>query len=116
MHIIFGNDQDLNEKYTVLELDTFRIGPGGPERTAYCIVENIPIEEMPALETFKDLHSQLLSEYRNQNWNDCERIIAQLMGKWGGDLDSFYVELTSRIQSLKTQVLDNNWNGIIEKS
>lgn len=116
MHIIFGNNHGLDKKYTVLELDTIQIGVGGPEQVAYCVVENIPIEELPALDTFKELHSNLLKEYRNQQWNDCDRIIAQLMGKWGGELDSFYVELSSRISNLKTQTLDENWNGVIEKS
>ena len=116
MHIIFGNDQGLDEKYTVLELDTIQIGKDGPERTAYCIVENIPIEELPALETFKELHATLLKEYRNQKWNDCDRIIAQLMGKWGKELDSFYIELSSRIAGLRTQTLDDSWTGVIEKS
>jgi hypothetical protein len=38
------------------------------------------------------------------------------MGKWGKELDSFYIELANRISGLKTQTLDNNWTGVIEKS
>ena len=115
MHIIFGNDQGLDEKYTVLELDTFKIGVNGPEQTAYCVVENIPLEELPAVETFKQLHTSLLEEYRNQHWNNCECIIAQLTGKWSGELDSFYIELRNRISNLKNQTLDQSWNGVILK-
>jgi hypothetical protein len=115
MHIIFGKHPELDEKYTVLELDTIRIGTVGPDRTAFCVVENIPLEEMPVVETLRELHTELMERYRNQNWNRCEALIGQLKGKWGGEMDSFYVELAVRIAKLKTETLDPNWSGIIEK-
>jgi len=115
MHIIFGKHPELEEKYTVLELDTIRIGTEGPERTAYCVVENIPLEEMPVVETLRELHEELMQQYRSQNWNRCEIIIGQLKGKWGGEMDSFYVELAVRIANLKSQTLDDAWTGVIEK-
>jgi len=115
MHIIFGKNQALEEKYTVLELDTIQVGKQGPILTAYCVVENIPLEEMPAVETFKHLHSQLMDAYREKQWNTCDKIIAQLMGKWGGEVDTFYVELKSRIDSLRVKTLDESWNATINK-
>ena len=116
MHIIFDNDQGLDEKYTVLELDTFRFSNLQAERTAYCIIENIPFEEMPAVQTFKELHATLMTEYRNRRWGECDKIIAQLIGKWGGELDTFYAELRSRIDLLKNMTLDDLWNGVIDRS
>jgi len=116
MHIIFGKLPELEEKYTVLELDTIRIGPEGPKRTAYCVIENIPLEEMPAVNTLRDLHAGLMLAYQNQDWAQCETIIGQLKGKWGGEMDSFYIELASRIGVLKTQILGADWTGVIEKS
>ena len=116
MHIIFDNHPELEKKYTVLELDTIKIGADGPERTAFCVVENIPLEEMPAVDTLKDLHNSLMIEYRARNWNRCEAIIGQLKGKWGGEMDSFYIELASRVGRLKTESLDADWTGIIVKS
>jgi hypothetical protein len=115
MHIIFGKHPELEEKYTVLELDTIQIGPTGPERTAYCVVENIPLEEMPAVDMLKVLHNELITQYRARDWARCEAIIGQLKGKWGGEMDSFYTELALRIATLKTQTLDNTWTGVIEK-
>ena len=115
MHIIFGKPAELEEKYTLLELDTIRIGSLGSEHTAYCVIENIPLEEMPVVDTLKELHTELLQQYRDQNWNRCQAIIGQLKGKWGGEMDSFYVELAVRITNLKTKTLDSSWDGIIEK-
>jgi len=34
---------------------------------------------------------------------------------WSGEVDTFYQTLTSRINQLKTQTLDESWTGIIEK-
>ena len=115
MNIIFGNEHNLDSKHIVLELDTIRIGSTGPERTAYCVIENMPVEEMPVVDSLKKSHYNLMVEYRSQNWTKCEQIIKQLTGMWGGEVDTFYQTLTSRINQLKTQTLDESWTGIIEK-
>ena len=118
MNIIFGTEmaQQAQERYTVLELDTFNLLPTREIVTAYCLVETIPIEEMPAIESLKDMHSSLMAEYRKRNWQYCEDAIAHLTGKWHSELNSFYTELYQRILSLKEQNLDAEWNGIIEKT
>ena len=116
MNIIFKtNATNIDEKYIVLDLDTFSL-PDGSVHTACCVIENIPIAELPIIDRLKELHVNLLNNYGQRNWNYCEQAIEQLMGKWGGELDSFYVELLKRINLLKTQILDKSWTGIIEKS
>ena len=116
MNIIFGeNIAALENKYTVLELDTFRIGADGPVNTAYCVLELIPLEEMALAESMVDLHGNLMKEYKTRNWNFCEQAIEHLMGKWNGELDTFYQELEKRISKLKTLDLTDEWSPIIEK-
>lgn len=118
MNIIFGTQlaQDIQDRYTVLELDTFNLLPTDESITAYCLVGDIPIEEMPAVESLKDLHSNLLAEYRKRNWKYCEDAIAHLTKKWNGELDSFYSELYGRIQELKGQDLPEDWTGRLDKT
>ena len=118
MNIIFGLElvKPLEERYTVLELDTFLLQPTSEVVTAYCLVESIPLEEMPAIKSLKDLHSNLLAEYRKRNWRYCEDAVAHLTGKWGGELDSFYSELLQRIMKLKHQDLPEGWTGRLEKT
>jgi hypothetical protein len=117
MNIIFGLEsvKPLEERYTVLELDTFLLQPTSEVVTAYCVVETIPIEEMPAIESLKDLHSNLMTEYRKRNWRYCEDAIAHLTKKWGGEVDTFYTELYQRIQSLKQEDLPQDWTGHVDK-
>lgn len=117
MHIIFGTEQaqELEKKYTVLELDTFRLGENGPIVTAYCPVETVPFDELPLLEEIKNTHENLIINYRNRDWELCLTAIDQLTGKWSGKLDSFYSNLHDRIQTLINDPPQANWTPIIQK-
>jgi hypothetical protein len=118
MNIIFGIESvaPFEERYIVLELDTFNLLPTNEVVTAYCLVESIPMEEMTMIENLKELHSSLMSEYRKRNWAYCEDTIAHLIKKWHGELDSFYTELDRRIQTLKKLDLGPDWTGRIDKT
>jgi len=116
MHIIFKNNiPELNEKYTVLDLDTFCL-PDGSLHTACCVLENIPIMEMSQTENLKELHATLIKEYGSKNWSYCEQALEHLIGKWGGELDSFYKDLQARIANLKDLDLDDSWSPVIART
>jgi len=115
MNIIFKeNSAEIREKYTVLDLDTFSL-PDGSTHTACCLIENIPITELEETENLKNLHANLIKNYAKKNWNYCEQAIEQLVGKWGGEVDSFYQDLQTRIDLLKTMTLSENWSPVIPK-
>ena len=115
MNIIFKNHiSNLDKKYTVLDLDTFSF-PDGMQHTACCVVENIPIIELSQTESLKDLHANLIKNYGLRDWNYCEQAIEQLMGKWGGELDTFYQDLLERITLFKSANLDDSWTPVIAR-
>jgi hypothetical protein len=118
MNIIFDKShlQQLQTKYTVLELDTIRIETTDQERTAYCVIENVPILEMAQVESFKNLHANLIDNYRKQNWNYCEQAIEHLMGKWNRELDSFYADLLTRVMNYKEHTPGPDWDATIVRS
>lgn len=118
MNIIFGDNvaNQAREKYTVLELDTFVFEQQAVIATAYAVVEQVSLMEMVNIESFKTLHANLMMEYRKRNWKYCEDAIEHLRGKWNGDLDTFYTELYDRLQTLKDQMLSDNWSGTILRS
>ena len=117
MHIIFGQQQaeELSQKYTVLELDTFQLGEHGPTVTAYCTVETIPLEELSRIDQHKQQHQHLLINYRGRAWSDCLTAIDQLMGKWRGELDSFYTDLRERVESHIKTPPPADWSPVIVK-
>jgi hypothetical protein len=118
MYIIFGQDQAdvISQNHTVLELDTFRFMPDNVIQTAYTVVENIPIEELPRLSFQKELHHNLMENYRKGDWNFCEQAIEQLIGAFGGEIDTFYAELQTRIDHYKNNDPEELWDPVIEKN
>lgn len=117
MNIIIDPEQveQFREKYTVLELDTIRIVANDQVVTAYCVVENIPVLELPLVESHRKLHHNLLENYRKKDWNFCQNAIDQLKGRWGGEIDSFYEDLSERLAKYEAQDPGDSWDGIIEK-
>jgi hypothetical protein len=118
MNIILGreNIEQAQEKYTVLELDTLLIDGSADPVIAYCLIEQVPIDQIAGIDQFRDLHNNLMKNYRLQNWKFCEDAIEHLRGKWGGELDSFYMEMSLRISRLRQEILDDSWTGTIMKS
>ena len=112
MNIIFGEAiKNLPDSFTVLELDTFQYAKDQCVRTAYCVIENLPLEEYPTLAAYRDVHARLLVEYRKQNWDYCRCAIKELKGRWSGDLDSFYDDIAARIEDLEADPPTTDWQG-----
>jgi len=117
MHIIFGKEQsdELSNKYTVLELDTFQFGKNGPVVTAYCTVETVPLNELTSLIEIKTQHDHVMINYRGRAWLECLSGIDQLTGKWRGELDSFYADLRARVENHIKHPPAADWSPIIQK-
>jgi len=112
MNIIFGDAvKELPEHYIILELDTFRIPDSDRTETAYCLVEQLAINEFATLESYKKIHSDILQAYREQNWKYCEDAIAGVMGRWNGELDTFYADLLKRVLNFKQTAPNTDWDG-----
>jgi len=118
MNIIFGKENlpNASDKYTILELDTIRILPVNQIVTAYCLVDAIPILNMPKAESMKSLHENLLINYRKRDWNFCTQALEHLIGYWGADMDSYYTSLNERIAKYIEQDPGESFDGIIEKT
>ena len=116
MNIILGESavEQLGDAYTVLELDTVTIGSSDPVK-AYCVVDVIPLDELPRTESLKKMHSSLMEQYYDRNWSFCEDAISHLMGAWNGAVDSFYSDLLSRVNTYKQSDPDPSWTGIVAK-
>jgi hypothetical protein len=117
VNIIIDPDQidRYRENYTVLELDTIRIVPMNKLVTAYCVVDTIPIVELPLTQSKINLHANLLINYRKRDWNYCHQALDHLIGSWNKELDSFYEDIRSRINAYMKNDPGDHWDGVIEK-
>lgn len=101
MDLIFNkvHANQLREKYTVLELETIK-HPNLPEPlTAWCVV---PVEKIiPEIEFLPlncELHQNLIDALHEHKTDAVLKLCTELMGKFGGELDTFYETLEKRIQ------------------
>jgi hypothetical protein len=117
MHIIFGKDEaeTLGNKYTILPVDTFRFGDSGPVVPAFCVIENLPIMDMVKVDSMKTLHENLMVEYGKKNWKYCNDAMEHLIGFWGGEMDTFYLELQKRIKNYVVNDPGPDWSPILQK-
>jgi hypothetical protein len=117
MHIILGDQitETLEDKYIMLELDSFQVASKCHTVSAWCLVENVPLSELPEVERYRDLHAQLIRNYRLANWKFCEDALEHLQGRWNGEVDTFYHELAARITDLRDQQIDaSSWDPAIK--
>jgi len=98
MQIVWDQDiiNELKAHHTLLELETFDIN--GKSMVTYCVV---PADKLLAdidnLGSYINLHSEFVQAYKDKNFKLCVDISEHLMGRFGGELDSFYTEILSRI-------------------
>jgi hypothetical protein len=116
MHIIFGSTiEEIPNSFTVLELDTFRMVKENRTDTAYCVVEKIPLTEFATLDAYKKIHADLVRYYKQRQWEYCENAIEGLMGRWNGELDTFYSDLLRRVIGYKENEPPVDWDGTLLK-
>ena len=119
MKVIFGknNMENLEGKYIVLELDTFKhpIYPDGV--TCYGIIsaDDMLLGDIPKSADMLKLHESLLNNYKKQRWEFCEQTIKHLMNFWPKGYDEFYTDLLSRITAFKETPPGDDWTPTLEK-
>lgn len=116
MNIILGADaaQEIGEKYPILELDTIKF-PDGKLITAYCVLDNLGIPDFMNLQNLKNMHATLIKNYRLRKWDYCLDAIYHLTGSWGGDVDTFYINLKNRIEEYKRHEPADDWTHVISR-
>jgi len=116
MNIIFGDSiNTIPDHYILLELDTFRRTGETETITAYCLVEKPALDELANLEAYKKIHADVVKYFKQQHWDYCEQAIQGLMGKWGGELDTFYADLLTRVNQHKQNGVSENWDAVLIK-
>lgn len=92
MQIIFSRQiaEELRDRYTILELETFTVQDQILE--TFCVVsgDKMNLAELPHLADHIRMHEELIEQLKLKNYRFCIDAIEHLMGKFGGEIDSFY--------------------------
>ena len=116
MNIIFGDSVNtIPDHYILLELDTFRRDGETETVTAYCLVEKPALDELVNIEAYKKIHADVVKYFKQQHWDYCEQAIQGLIGKWGGELDTFYTDLLNRVKQNKQNGVAKDWDATLIK-
>jgi hypothetical protein len=103
MQLIFDRSiaEDLQKNHTVLELET--VTKDGVTLDVFCLipVEKIALTEMAQLPHNTKLHTEFVNAYKNSNHELCNGLYPHLVGKFGGEVDTFYQEIIQRIANLE---------------
>jgi hypothetical protein len=106
MQMIFNRAiaEELSEKYIVLELEPHVVQDAVLE--TFCVVESdkIPITEVTMLDHWKKLHREFVQANKDKNTKLCQDLAEHLMGKFGGEVDSFYEVVLDRAKFKQEQI------------
>lgn len=101
MQLIFGKDnaEELKTRYTIVELETLSVGDKTLD--VYCVIpaEKIAIGEISSIEHTKKLHGEFVQAIKDRDYELCKKLYIHLIGKFGGELDSFYDEVVKRLNN-----------------
>lgn len=101
MQLIFGKDNadQLRDRYTILELET--LPAGDKQLEVYCVIpaEKIALTEITTIEHSTKLHNEFVTALKADNRKLCEDLSVHLIGRFGGELDSFYEEILRRFNN-----------------
>lgn len=101
MQLIFNRKsaEELGDKYTILELETFDVE--GQLLEVFCVIpaDKINLTELPQLEHNIKLHNHFVQALKDKDYKVCIDLQEHLMGKFGGEVDTFYEEIIKRINN-----------------
>ena len=88
--------EELANRYIVLELEPHIVQDAVLE--TFCVVESekIPLTEVTMLEHWKKLHKEFVQANKDKNGKLCRDLAEHLVGKFGGEVDSFYQIVVSK--------------------
>jgi hypothetical protein len=112
MQIIFDAKlvSNLSEKYAVLELDTVMQPMMSKPLTLYAVIENITLDDILQLSELKERHQKMMQLYKSGEWEATAELVDLLVGKWNGELDTFYQSVLDF--SAESAKLNKTWDGI----
>lgn len=98
MQLIFGREvaQQLREKYTVLELETIDVE--GKPLDVFCVIpaEKIAFADVSEVAHQIKLHDTFVSGVKAKDYKLCSDLYIHVLGKFGGEVDSFYEEMLKK--------------------
>lgn len=102
----------LGNDYFTIELDCIAVKGKKEGVTIYTVFYNTNPGAMPEWLMARDMHNEMLSYYRQQEWNKAIETVEKLKGEFDGGMDNYYDLWLERIEEMRNAGLPADWDGV----
>ncbi len=99
----------VKHDYFVLELDKIAVKGKKEGVNIYTVLTDI--DSAKAWVSEKELHNNMLLQYRNKKWDEARKLTKELIGKFDCNMDLYYENWLERIDEMTTKQLPEQWDG-----
>ncbi len=117
VRIILGapTAEPIKGEFALLELDLIRVKGKTEPAQIFGLLGDEVMGGDPAFRQMAALNEQMLNAYRAQQWDDAERLLAELSGSVGDlplDLSTYVSLYTERLAEMRKQPPGEDWDGV----
>lgn len=102
----------LGDMFFTLELDCIAVKGKKEGVTIYTVFRNPDPGAATEWLLAKDMHNEMMKEYRSQNWKKAIKLVNDLKGSFDGQMDMYYELWLERIESMRNANLPEDWDGV----
>ncbi len=102
----------LHGVFPMAELDLIAVKGKSEAVRIFTVLGKPDLMSDPDYATLQSQHAAMLAAYRNQQWDEANRIIETCLGRLNGVLDGFYGIYQTRIQEYRDSPPPAEWDGV----
>ncbi len=112
--IVLGEETALHikDRLPIAELDLIAVKGKTEAVRIFTLLGGDEIKGNPDFTSVATQHAEMLSAYRNQRWDEAERLMNALKGRLNGVLDGFYDIYMARLHEFRDNPPPADWDGV----
>ncbi len=114
--VVIGSEtaRQIGDDFATLELDLIRVKGKTEPETIHALLGRASLRQDPSYLALAEKNRDMLARYRDMNWDDAERLAAELqeMDGVGADLKGLFAYHRDRIKAFRAAPPDAGWDGI----
>ena len=101
----------IGDEYFTLELDCIAVKGKKEGVNIFTVFYNPKDSDLPQWQKSRELHNEMLVQYRKQNWSRAVELVNKLENEFDGKMKHYYELWLERIEEMKNANLPKDWSG-----
>ena len=101
----------IGDEYFTLELDCIAVKGKKEGVNIFTVFYNPKDSDLPQWQKSRELHNEMLAQYRKQNWSRAVELVNKLENEFDGKMKHYYELWLERIEEMKNANLPKDWSG-----